>query len=150
MTGKGRHSRRGRWVGFVTVVVFVSVATLTLSANAFGQEEEPKEDVKGSQDHPLISRFPNSVILAYDQQEYDELVLILGGIDWGPNLRPHPSKSQKVEGKTTRILYLAPPSKTTLEIMRNMQPPSNRRASRCFTPAQAMKVAGAGNLRAAT
>ena len=119
MTGKGRHSRRGRWVGFVTVVVFVSVATLTLSANAFGQEEEPKEDVKGSQDHPLISRFPNSVILAYDQQEYDELVLILGGIDWGPNLRPHPSKSQKVEGKTTRILYLAPPSKTTLEIMRN-------------------------------
>jgi OmpA-OmpF porin, OOP family len=36
------------------------------------------QDVKGSKDHPLISRYPGSIIREYVQKEYDEFLLPLG------------------------------------------------------------------------
>ncbi len=35
-------------------------------------------DVDGSSDHPLISRYAGSYIIGYETRDYDELVLALG------------------------------------------------------------------------
>jgi outer membrane protein OmpA-like peptidoglycan-associated protein len=78
--------------------------------------------VPRSKDHPLISRYAGSVIVGYDTKEYDELVLPLAGIYLDDNINQVlPAKSKKVEGKLTRILYLAPNGRSTLEIFRNYE-----------------------------
>ncbi len=73
-------------------------------------------DVKGSKDHPLISRYPGSYINQYAQKEYDELTLPLG-----PAKGEGFVKSQHLEGKWTRILYVAPQGRSILEVFRNYE-----------------------------
>jgi outer membrane protein OmpA-like peptidoglycan-associated protein len=99
-------------------MIMALVVGVLLAADASAQEK----DVPRSKDHPLISRYAGSVIVGYDTKEYDELVLPLAGIRWDDNIgRYVPAKSQKVEGKLTRILYLAPKGRSTLEIFRNYE-----------------------------
>ncbi len=76
-----------------------------------------QQDVKGSKDHPLISRYPGSFIKEYVQKEYDEFTLPLGKIVGTQKMQ----KTQHLEGKVTRIRYAAPPGRSTLEVMRNYQ-----------------------------
>jgi hypothetical protein len=52
------------------------------------------QDVKGSKDHPLISRYPGSIIREYVQKEYDEFLLPLDKAVKGKF-----DKSQRLEGK---------------------------------------------------
>lgn len=72
------------------------------------------EDVKGSNDHPLISRYPGAVIKYYDMKEFDKFTMPLGKIVEGKL-----SNSLQLEGKITRIQYNAPQNRSTLEIYRN-------------------------------
>ena len=85
-------------------------------------------DVKGSKDHPMVSRYAGSIIIGYDFRKFDEFVLPLGA------LRPardqaasgdtgglEPAKTQRVEGRATRILYVAPQERSPLEIVRNYE-----------------------------
>ncbi len=82
-------------------------------------------DVKGSKDHPLISRFAGSTIVYYDVKQFDEYILALGKVEWERdedykrvfNL----TKSKQLEGKVTRIQYDAPKDRSTLEIYRNYE-----------------------------
>jgi len=90
----------GRLIGAVLVVLW-------LPGPLFAQEA----DVPGSQDHAGISRFPGSYIIGYDFREYDELTLALG-----PLMGRAPSKLRTVEGKVTRILYVAPAGRSSLEV----------------------------------
>ena len=69
------------------------------------------QDVPGSKDHPLISRYPGSVIRDYSVREFDEYTLPLGKLDSG--------KSQHLEGKVTRIHYEIPEQRSPLEVTRN-------------------------------
>jgi OmpA-OmpF porin, OOP family len=67
-----------------------------------------------------VSRYAGSVIVGYDSREFDELVLPLGRVTVAyPKVTP--AKQQTVSGKTTRILYVAPPERSTLEVMRNYE-----------------------------
>ncbi|TKJ47161.1 hypothetical protein CEE34_05205 [Candidatus Aerophobetes bacterium Ae_b3a] len=83
------------------------------------------EDVEGSKDHPLISRFADSTIVYYDVEQFDEYILALGKVEWERdedykrvfNL----TKSKQLEGKVTRIQYDAPEDRSTLEIYRNYE-----------------------------
>ncbi|MHC2994054.1 MAG: DUF4892 domain-containing protein [Candidatus Atribacteria bacterium] len=86
---------------------------LLATSVAFAQSE----DREGSKDHPLISRFPGSVIKHYDVKKFDEYILPLGKLDEERKL----SKSQHLEGKVTRITYKAPEDRSTLEIYRNYE-----------------------------
>jgi len=95
--------------GLLGVFVFVMLATNMV----FAQEE----DVEGSKDHPLISRFPGSSISYYDVKEFDEYVLPLGKLDKDGKL----TKSQKLEGKVTQITYYAPEGRSILEVYRNYE-----------------------------
>jgi outer membrane protein OmpA-like peptidoglycan-associated protein len=93
--------------GFIDVVVLVVVAAgITLAA-----------DESGSKDHPLVSRYPGSVITGYRTAEFDEFTLPLG------KLKPDSTfaKSQNLEGKVTAIHYRTPDGRSILEVYRNYE-----------------------------
>lgn len=74
-----------------------------------------QDDVDGSKDHPIISRYEESYIIGYEQVNYDQLNLPVGpyaGDD---------TKTVSPEGKVTRILYAAPRGKSSIEVQRNYQ-----------------------------
>jgi outer membrane protein OmpA-like peptidoglycan-associated protein len=75
------------------------------------------QDVEGSKDHPLISRYPGSYISKYLSKEFDEFALPLGPVDVENTI----TKNQPLEGKITRIVYVAPVGRTVLEVFRNYQ-----------------------------
>jgi len=73
-------------------------------------------DAQGSKDHPLISRYPGSVINEYWQREFDEYNLPLSKAAEGKY-----EKSQHLEGKVTAIYYITPEGRSALEIYRNYE-----------------------------
>ncbi len=84
-------------------------------------------DEKGSKDHPLISRFSDSTIKYYDVKSFDTYILPLGTFVEKDGRKPWKikkgerklSKTQKIEGKTTRIQYKSTDEHSTTEIFRN-------------------------------
>jgi OOP family OmpA-OmpF porin len=100
----------------VALALFAAAQLILLPARA---NDIPGKDVPGSHDNPIISRFAGSVIAGYQQLDYDQAVLPLGKANWK---KPHGfDKVETVEGKITRIFYLAPRGKTGLEVFRNFQ-----------------------------
>ncbi len=75
------------------------------------------QDVEGSSDHPLISRYPGSYIAKYLTKEFDEFSLPRGPVNEENTI----TKNQHLEGKITRIVYVAPAGRTVLEVFRNYQ-----------------------------
>jgi outer membrane protein OmpA-like peptidoglycan-associated protein len=65
----------------------------------------------------LISRYPGSYIAKYLTKEFDEFALPLGPVDEENTI----TKNQHLEGKITRIVYVAPAGRTVLEVFRNYQ-----------------------------
>ncbi len=77
------------------------------------------QDIEGSKDHPLISRYPGSKISKYKMQSFDELEIPLAKAKeepWGAL-----GKSQRVEGKITLIWYELPENRSVLEVYRNYE-----------------------------
>jgi len=77
------------------------------------------KDIPGSKDHPMVSRYQDSSIVGYDLQKYGELVLPLGKALLKDTVQY--DKKERVEGKLTRILYLAPAERSTFEIYKNYE-----------------------------
>jgi OmpA-OmpF porin, OOP family len=76
-----------------------------------------QKDIPNSKDHPLVTRYPGSVIGEYSYSEYDEVMLPLGKA----NRNDVFEKIQRLEGKVTRIGYAAPAHRSILEIYRNYE-----------------------------
>ena len=93
--------------------IFVTCLLVGLAAVSAGAQGQ---DVEGSKDYPMISRYPGSVISQYLQKEYDEFTLPLGKL-----VDAKFAKSQHLEGKVTRIVYAAPQGRAELEVFRNYQ-----------------------------
>lgn len=72
------------------------------------------EDVEGSQDHPLIKRYPGSVIWEYDLKEFSEYEIPMGKAE-GDKF----AKTQRLEGKVTTGNYEKPEKRSVREIFRN-------------------------------
>jgi len=91
------------------------ILALVLSSAAHAQT-----DIAGSADHPLFGRYAGTYITGYWQHEYDELWLpdrVLPG-------QTQPARSdwmRPLDGRVTWIRYVAPPERSTLEVMRNHQ-----------------------------
>jgi len=94
--------------------VFVAGLMIGLSAPFTVAQDQ---DVEGSQDHPLISRYPGSYIAKYLTKDFDEFALPLGPVNEENTI----TKNQHLEGKITRIVYVAPAGRTVLEVFRNYQ-----------------------------
>jgi outer membrane protein OmpA-like peptidoglycan-associated protein len=92
---------------------------MTLLAAGFAASAAAQTTAK---DHPLISRYPGSEIkVTFGQQEYsvkefDEIALPMG-----PYQKGKFTKTERVEGKVTRLGYVNPRDRSTLEIFRNYQ-----------------------------
>ncbi len=76
-----------------------------------------QQDIDGSADHPMFSRYEGSRIVGYDHRSYDRYTLALGPALEGS---VH-SKPFEIEGEVTRILYVAPEGRAPLEVFRNYQ-----------------------------
>ncbi len=88
------------------VLVFMCGGSLLILAG--------EEDVAGSKDHPVISRYEGSTIVAYEQFAYDRLALVAG-------MGKEEIEETVVEGEVTRIVYKGPEGRSALEIYRNYQ-----------------------------
>ena len=78
-------------------------------------------DVKGGADHPAVSRYAGSVLVGFETQAFGELLVPLGPAALGPAGKPVAAKSETLEGKVTRLVYLAPDKRSPLEVMRNYE-----------------------------
>ena len=81
-------------------------------------------DLEEGEDHPLVSRYAGSIILGYDARNFDEFVLPLGPIrriESDRGIVVEPTSSQRLEGRVTRVLYVAPENRSPLEILRNYE-----------------------------
>jgi len=79
----------------------ILLLVLLISSSILSTQALASRDVKGSSDHPLISRYPGFFIKGYNQIEYDEAELITGQFD----TKKKTAKTITVEGKVTNILY---------------------------------------------
>ena len=73
-------------------------------------------DIDGSQDHPMLSRFPDTTIIAYKTQNYNASF-----IPSAPSNSKGFDGGQWVYGKFSWIVYRAPTDRSTLEIFRNYE-----------------------------
>jgi outer membrane protein OmpA-like peptidoglycan-associated protein len=96
----------------------ICAALLLIGTAAAAQDR----DLADGKDHPAISRYAGSVIIGYDFRKFDELTMPLSPVEivYPPGAAVA-KKNQKVEGQLTRILYVAPPERSTLEVLRNYE-----------------------------
>jgi len=96
------------------------LALALAGAAARAADESPTADVKGSADHPVISRFTGSLLVGYGQQDWATTVLPGAG-GMSKTERNKFADPLQAEGKITRLFYLSPLGKTPLEVFRNQQ-----------------------------
>jgi OOP family OmpA-OmpF porin len=101
-----------------TLKVFVIAIACSL---LFGTENLMGQDSSGSSDHVLVSRYSGSVIDGFEIQDFNEFVLPVGPATRDADGNRIPSEKEVLEGKISRILYLGPDGRSTLEIFRNYQ-----------------------------
>jgi len=85
---------------------------ILLSPLSFAQS-----DIEGSKDHPLITRYPGSHILYYDEQDYSTYSIATGPVTGYKMI----SEWLDVEGKFTRIYYELEDNTTITQIFANYQ-----------------------------
>jgi OmpA-OmpF porin, OOP family len=97
-------------------------ALLTLAASftfTTAYADAPKADVARSADHPVLKRFNGSLLVGYDQQDWDARSFPdASGVSKTEDQFARPVST---EGKVTRLYYLAPLGKSPLEVYRNYQ-----------------------------
>lgn len=94
----------------ITLLAAAAVSIFLFCGAAFAA------DVPGSRDNPLLKRYDGSEIIGYDYRGFDRFHLITGPLK-SYDLPPDPST--KVTGRHTRILYVAPPERSPLEVFHN-------------------------------
>ena len=84
---------------------------LSISANA--------ADIKGSKDHPVVSRYSGSEIVNYKQRTFDEYHLLVKRATKYGGIQKNLAATSTLEGRITQITYKAPAERSTLEVFRN-------------------------------
>lgn len=83
-----------------------------------GGAARAEEDVAGAADHPQVKRYAGSWILAYQFHEFDEFTLPTGKqLAYDKTFE----STLDVEGAWTRLIYVAPEKRSSLEVFRNYQ-----------------------------
>lgn len=80
-------------------------------------------DVEGATDHPIVSRFPGSQMMGYQQLEFDtgHFFLPNSASGFNPAKEIDLDKPVIVEGNVTRLIYVTPAGKTAMEVHRNFE-----------------------------
>jgi OOP family OmpA-OmpF porin len=103
-------------------------ALLVASAAHAGPKPLPTSDKEGSADNPLFKRFKGALILSYEYKHLAEFTLPLSKLERVPDKKDNhnnnyfePKKSKSLEGAYTHIVYLMPPDRSPLEVVRHYQ-----------------------------
>lgn len=80
-----------------------------------------RQDKPGSQDHPLVSRFPGSVINEYSVRTFDQIKLPVKLFTRDDNQKPSDDKIVAVEGRITSLNYSLPNGTSVLEATRSYE-----------------------------
>ncbi len=100
------------------IIKLLSIALFLLLLPTYAETKEVTQDTPNSHDNPLISRYEGSFIIGYSHQQYSDLTLPLSIPKiWDATVE----KSIEAEGEHTRIIYVAPKGRSTLEVFRNYQ-----------------------------
>ncbi|MBY0323002.1 MAG: OmpA family protein [Reyranella sp.] len=97
-------------------VAVALAATVVLAAAAGAQQE-----AAGARDFPLIKRYEGSRLIGYDSRPFDAAKIIVGKLSLGDNGQPTADAVRTLEGRHTRLLYLAPLQRSSLEVFRNYE-----------------------------
>lgn len=91
------------------ILAVLTVLSFIFSASIFGQ------DIPGSKDHPLITRYPGSEIGYFEEQQYQEYHIATGPETGYKKI----DKWVNAEGKFTRIYYIIKGETTLTEVYQN-------------------------------
>jgi len=93
--------------------MWAAIALFVLSVAAV--QAAVNQEVK---DHPLISRYPGSEFDRFKSsvKEFDEIAIPTGPFEKGKF-----TKTERLQGKVTRLVYVSPSDRSTLEVFRNYQ-----------------------------
>lgn len=106
------------------------VLVLSLSAaSALADATDPQADIKGAKDNPLLKRYQGSFIVSFEQRAFDELTLPLSALERAEPQRQDrmnnhvfvPKEKKDLEGRYTRLVYVNPAGRSSLEVLRNYQ-----------------------------
>jgi OOP family OmpA-OmpF porin len=97
--------RKNTWVQAIAIIVFLIFSSSNASI-AVAQNEG----------HPLITPFEGSFIEGQEVKEFDVQQLVLGKVQ-----QNHTVRTEKIEGKITRIDFRDPDNRSSLERMRNYE-----------------------------
>ena len=101
--------------------VFFALLTALGTQGAFANDEIA-QDIPHSKDHPMLSRYPGSTIVRYNENQFDELTIYSGKYEKITRSLP----SQKAKGKTYKITYSLPANRSVLEVISNYKNSLNK------------------------
>lgn len=104
---------------FSRFLAFVFLAAALGLPSAFAQ---PKKDIAGGKDHPVVSRFSGALMKTFFSESFAEMPVPAGpGKVLDQKVMFEPGKAVAFAGKLDGFVYTAPPGKSPLEIFRNYQ-----------------------------
>jgi OmpA-OmpF porin, OOP family len=113
-------------------------ALLVAVLGSTAQAQRMPADAPGGKDHPLISRYAGSWLAGYENKEFDAVSIPSG---------PQAVQAAAVEGRVTRLYYLAPAGRSVLEVQRNYEQALEKagatRRDSCAAPACGERALGA-------
>ena len=121
---------------FLACLVAIILPTLCLSFVTPAVSQEVK-------DHPLISRYPGSTFNYSNPssvKQFDEIALPMG-----PWVKGKFTKTERLEGKVSRLVYDNPRDRSTLEIFRNYQQALTKGGFQTVFACSAAECGDAGN-----
>jgi len=102
------------------------IAVLFVPALASAKPTEPTADLPGSKDSALLGRFKGSLIVSYEHKGLAEFTLplsplekVAGRKDKMNNNYFEPKQKKDLTGAYTRLVYLLPPERSSLEVLGN-------------------------------
>lgn len=103
-----------------------AAALACLFALTAAAAEVPIVDIDGAHDPSWLKRFEGSFIVSYEHRPFDAFAFPASPLavredqrDTKNNRLAVPARSLSTEGRFTRLLYIAPQDRSTLEVMRN-------------------------------
>jgi OmpA-OmpF porin, OOP family len=103
-----------------SLVILATLGTLAFASTSPAQSQ----DKAGAKDHPLLKRYQDSVLFEHSEEAYTEYKLALGkalNASVPENQGRTMEKEETIEGRLTRLSYLAPAGRSALEVFRNYE-----------------------------
>lgn len=104
----------------------LALLLLLFPLSVLADASNPTQDEPGSRDLSFLKRYEGSYIVNYEQKAFDQIRFPLSPLlkvpdqsDSQNNYVVKPKKSVVAEGRYTRLIYVAPEGRSTLEVLRN-------------------------------